>query len=153
MALSDSALYQRHRANLQALLDACAQVGVRGIICFGMGVTMREGNREYFYQQLDRLFPGMRAQYIRKFALQYELSSDRADMLMQLLQISVSAMGSNTGSMRILPICVSLRQEPLKQPVLAYYSTIKEQPMIYLRSVQMNITPGAYPFNCPRFGS
>lgn len=72
------------RANLQALLDACAQVGIRGIICFGMGVTMREGNREYFYQQLDRLFPGMRAQYIRKFALQYELSSDRADMLMQL---------------------------------------------------------------------
>lgn len=38
----------------------CIDVKVKGIICFGMGVTLREGNREYFYKQLDYLFPNMK---------------------------------------------------------------------------------------------
>ena len=51
------------RANLQALLECCVDAGVRGILWFGAGVTLRDGNREYFYQQLDRQFPGMKEQY------------------------------------------------------------------------------------------
>ncbi len=26
---------------------------VHGIVCFGMGMTLREGNREYFYEKPD----------------------------------------------------------------------------------------------------
>ena len=70
--------------NVAGLLDLCAQAGVRGVICFGMGLTLREGNREYFYQQLDRLFPGLKEQYARRFGLAYELMSPRNDRLMAL---------------------------------------------------------------------
>ena len=45
---SHFAIY-RHRKNITGLLEMCADAGVRGIICFGMGLTLREGNREYFF--------------------------------------------------------------------------------------------------------
>lgn len=34
--------------NLRGILDYCIRAGVKGIICFGMGVTLRDGDREYF---------------------------------------------------------------------------------------------------------
>jgi len=43
--------------NLRGLLDYCIRAKVRGIVCFGMGTTMREGSREYFYSKLDSIFP------------------------------------------------------------------------------------------------
>ena len=45
--------------NVTAILDECARVGVRGILDFGMGLTLRDGDREYFYAALERQFPGM----------------------------------------------------------------------------------------------
>ena len=38
--------------NISGILDYCVEAKVKGIICFGMGMTLRNGNREYFYQQL-----------------------------------------------------------------------------------------------------
>ena len=63
--------------NLAGILDYCAQAGVKGIVCFGMGLTLRDGNREYFYRQLDRLFPGMKERYIRTYGNSYQLPSPR----------------------------------------------------------------------------
>ena len=51
--------------NIRQILEACARVKVKGIICFDMGVTLREGDREYFYAALDRHFPGLKERYIR----------------------------------------------------------------------------------------
>ena len=65
------------RENLAGILDYCTQAGVKGIVCFGMGLTLRDGNREYFYRQLDRLFPGMKERYIRTYGNSYELPSPR----------------------------------------------------------------------------
>ncbi|MGN0718663.1 MAG: SPL family radical SAM protein [Anaerovoracaceae bacterium] len=62
-------------ANLQALLECCVDAGVRGILWFGAGVTLRDGNREYFYQQLDRQFPGMKEQYRKEFGNSYVAAS------------------------------------------------------------------------------
>ncbi len=70
--------------NIRGILNACAEAGVLGVICFGMGLTLREGNREYFYEQLDRHFPGMKEQYIRAYGIQYELQSPRNSRLMEL---------------------------------------------------------------------
>ena len=64
--------------NILAIVDACAEAGVKGIINFGMGVTLREGNREYFYAQLDRYFPGLKQRYIRAYGNAYELPSPPA---------------------------------------------------------------------------
>ena len=70
--------------NVRGVLDRCAEAKVRGVICFGMGLTLREGNREYFYAQLDRLFPGLKERYIRLYGDRYVVSSPRNDELMRL---------------------------------------------------------------------
>jgi DNA repair photolyase len=61
--------------NLRGLLGYCADAGVRGIIGFGFGVTLREGDREYFYSKLDEHFPGMKQKYINAFGNSYVCNS------------------------------------------------------------------------------
>lgn len=70
--------------NIRGVLEYCIEAEVYGIICFGMGMTLREGNREYFYSQLDRLFPHLKEKYIRTYGTQYQISSPRNDMLMKI---------------------------------------------------------------------
>ncbi len=70
--------------NIRGLLRLCVENGVHGVISFGMGLTLREGDREYFYAQLDRLFPGLKQRYIDTFGLSYVCSSPRNDRLMGL---------------------------------------------------------------------
>lgn len=70
--------------NISGILDMCAEAKVYGVICFGMGLTLREGNREYFYEQLDRLFPGLKEQYIRTYGDQYMIESGNSQKLMRL---------------------------------------------------------------------
>lgn len=71
--------------NLRSLIDMCIQAKVHGILCFGIGLTLREGNREYFYQKLDEHFPGMKEKYIKKFGSSYECMSDNNQKLMNIL--------------------------------------------------------------------
>ena len=74
------------RENIEGILDYCIQAKVHGIISFGMGVTLREGNRENFYAALDKHFPGMRERYHRKYGYSYEVQSDRHGELMVLFK-------------------------------------------------------------------
>ena len=70
--------------NIRRILDMCVEAKVRGIICFGMGLTLREGNREYFYRQLDKSFPGLKERYIREYGNQYVINSPKSAELMRL---------------------------------------------------------------------
>lgn len=70
--------------NFKGLLDMCFDAGVRGIVCYGIGLTLRDGNREYFYAQLDRYFPGIKEKYIRRYGNSYECLSDNNETLMKL---------------------------------------------------------------------
>ena len=79
--------------NVSAILDECVRVGVRGILDFGMGLTLRDGDREYFYAALDRHFPGMKERYIARYGNAYELPSPRAEELTQLFQKFCQANG------------------------------------------------------------
>lgn len=72
------------RENVRKIVGFCADAGVKGIINFGMGLTLREGNREYFYAQLDRKFPGLKQRYIRTYGNTYELPSPREEELLAL---------------------------------------------------------------------
>ena len=67
--------------NVTAILNECARVGVKGVIDFGMGLTLREGDREYYYAALDRHFPGMKERYIARYGNAYELPSPNAKKL------------------------------------------------------------------------
>ena len=72
--------------NITAILNECVRVGVKGIINFGMGLTLREGDREYYYAALDRHFPGMKEQYIKQYGNAYDLPSPNAKELMGIFQ-------------------------------------------------------------------
>lgn len=70
--------------NIRPILNECVRVGVKGIICFDMGLTLREGDREYFYEALDKHFPGMKERYIRRYGNAYELPSPDSKELMRM---------------------------------------------------------------------
>lgn len=70
--------------NLKGILDYCIDAEVFGIICFGMGLTLRDGSREYFYKNLDKHFSGLRQTYQIKYGLNYELKSDNNKKLMEI---------------------------------------------------------------------
>lgn len=72
--------------NILSILRACAQVQVKGILCFDMGLTLREGDREYYYAALDRHFPGLKERYIRSYGNAYELPSPNREQLMSLFE-------------------------------------------------------------------
>ena len=79
--------------NLNGILDYCENAGVHGVICFGMGVTLRSGSREYFYQQLDRNFPGVKEKYIHCYGNSYLLDSPNSKELMQQFHTRCEAAG------------------------------------------------------------
>ena len=68
--------------NLCGLLDYCIGSKVKGILNFGIGLTLRDGNREYFYKKLDEHFAGLKNRYIREFGNRYEISSPKNNELM-----------------------------------------------------------------------
>lgn len=74
------------KENIEGILKYCVEAEVKGILCFGMGVTLREGSREYFYEKLDEQFPGLRMKYHEKYGYAYEINSDHNKELMQLLR-------------------------------------------------------------------
>ncbi len=71
--------------NLRGLLNYCYEANVKGIIAYGFGLTLREGNREYFYSKLDENFAGIKERYIAKYGMSYECMSDNSSRLMQIL--------------------------------------------------------------------
>ena len=79
------------KENVEGIVDLCARAGVHSIICFGIGVTMREGNREYFYNALDRLatrdaqFSGMKERYQKTYGYSYAINSPHNNELMNHL--------------------------------------------------------------------
>ena len=72
--------------NLRGLLDYCVRAKVRGVVCFCFGMTLREGNREYYYNKLDEHFPGVKQRYIRAFGNSYECLSPNNAILMDILR-------------------------------------------------------------------
>jgi DNA repair photolyase len=70
--------------NLIGILNYCIEAKVYGIICFEMGLTLREGDREYFYKNLDKHFPGLKEKYQKKYVNNYILTSDNNKELMKI---------------------------------------------------------------------
>ena len=86
------------RENVEGLLDYCIRAKVYGIMKFGIGVTLRDGDRQYFYAQLDRQFPGMKERYQRAYGNQYELPSKEQEELLQLIRYTCAQNGIVNGA-------------------------------------------------------
>ncbi|PXV86675.1 DNA repair photolyase [Lachnotalea glycerini] len=72
------------KENVERVLNYCIEAKTYGIICFGMGLTLRNGNREYFYQKLEKHFPGLKERYIKTYGNSYEINSPNNKELMEL---------------------------------------------------------------------
>ena len=70
--------------NIISIVDMAHRAGVYGIITFGMGLTLRDGDREYYYDALDRNFPGLKQKYIRNYGNNYEIPSPKCRELWKL---------------------------------------------------------------------
>lgn len=63
--------------NIEGIINYCVEAKVYGIICFGMGLTLRDGNREYFYKKLDELFPNLSNKYKKLYGNNYIVNSTK----------------------------------------------------------------------------
>lgn len=72
--------------NLRGILGYCKDAGVKGIIKFDFGVTLREGDREYLYAAFDRHFPGMKERYIHTYGNAYQVGSPNRAKLMKIFR-------------------------------------------------------------------
>jgi len=79
--------------NIRAIMEECVRVGVKGVICFGMGLTLREGDREYYYAALDKHFPGLKKKYIERYGNAYNLPSPNERQLFKIFHEICSANG------------------------------------------------------------
>lgn len=70
--------------NILGIVELAAHAGSVGIISFGIGMTLRDGDRQYYYNALDRHFPGLRGEYIRRYGNSYEISSPNGGRLWSL---------------------------------------------------------------------
>lgn len=70
--------------NIRGIVERCADAGVKGIIQYGMGLTLRDGSREFFYANLDKKFPGLKERYIRTYGAAYNVPSPREKELLPL---------------------------------------------------------------------
>ncbi len=53
--------------NIQGILSYCKEANVKGILTFGMGMTLRFKNREYYYKKLDEHFPNLKRESMKKY--------------------------------------------------------------------------------------
>ncbi|ERJ13269.1 SPL family radical SAM protein [Haloplasma contractile] len=91
------------KENLLGILNYCIEAKVYGIICFGFGLTLREGNREYFYEKLDQYFPGLKKRYQHRYGNSYEVMSDHNSALLRIFHDECRKYGIITDHQEIFP--------------------------------------------------
>lgn len=79
--------------NIRTILDYCIDAGVKGIVCFNIGMTLRKGDREYYYKALDRHFPGLSREYQKRYGNAYEVNSPDNAWLMELFHTTCERYG------------------------------------------------------------
>ena len=70
--------------NIRGVMDYAVRAKVYGVLNFGMGVTLRDGDRQYFYEKLEQHFPGLRRKYIENYGNAYEVDSPSGKKLMSV---------------------------------------------------------------------
>lgn len=98
--------------NLRGILQYCFAAQVQAILCLGFGMTLREGNREHYYRMLDRHFPGLKQQYIRRYGDAYGCTSPNNGRLMAILRRECQARGILVGTDEVFRYLQTFEQKP-----------------------------------------
>lgn len=72
--------------NIMGILNYCKEAHVKGIITFGIGMTLRYGSREYYYKKLDEHFPGLKKEYMKKYGVSYGVKSPNNQKLTRIIR-------------------------------------------------------------------
>lgn len=78
--------------NVLSVVDSAARAGARFVYA-AFGVTMRDGQREYFLNGLDRVFPGEGERYRKKYGSRYYCASPRAGELWEIFSARCRELG------------------------------------------------------------
>jgi DNA repair photolyase len=81
--------------NIAGIIRRAALSGAKYIIA-AMGMTLREGQREYFYAALDRSFPGLKERYMKKYGSSYSCSVPNHNELSNLFRTECGKYGIAT---------------------------------------------------------
>jgi len=87
--------------NLRGILKYCKDAGVYAVLLFGVGMTLREGNREYYYSKLDEHFPGLREKYEKKYRDSYSISCPKGKSLMRFVYDECQRLGIMCGTKKV----------------------------------------------------
>lgn len=80
--------------NIVGLMEICVRAGVKGVVTFnGLGLTLRDGDRQYYYRKLDEHFPGLKRRYMQTYGNAYELPVPDSDRLMGIVRESCDRNG------------------------------------------------------------
>lgn len=72
--------------NIKGILDYCIEAKAYGILYFDIGMTLRDGDRQYYYRKLDEHFPGLKNIYIKEFGSAYQVPSPKRKQLNELIK-------------------------------------------------------------------
>ena len=99
------------KQNIEGILNYCVQAKVYGIICFGMGLTLRSGNREYFYKQLDKHFPNLSKKYKKIYGDSYVVGSKNNDEIMKFFYSECKKYGIETDINKLFEYCSTFEEK------------------------------------------
>ena len=94
IAIHDGARPLAPQQVLEEVVERAAEAGA-SFVYPALGVTMREGQREYFLQGLEDAFPGqgLRARYLRRYGDRYWCASPRARRLWEVFSRRCGQLG------------------------------------------------------------
>jgi DNA repair photolyase len=94
--------------NIVTIVRRAKEYGASYILpAFSM--TLRDRQRAYYYDQLDRLFPGLRPQYERCFGERYSASANNAQRLEQAFRAETARLGLATAVPKYEPVAEQLK--------------------------------------------
>jgi DNA repair photolyase len=102
--------------NIRALVETTAAAGGR-YVYLETGVTLRTNQRDYYYERLDELFPGLRAEYEKTFGDRYRCTTPRHKAIRAVL----AAECGKHGLLYKLPDILRAQSEPYEQPQLRLF--------------------------------
>lgn len=91
--------------NILGILDYCKKAKVAGLLAFGVGMTLRDGNREYYYKKLEEHFPGLKQKYMRIYGLSYGITSPNSQKLAGIIEKFCKDNGIIYGEKEIFKFC------------------------------------------------
>lgn len=104
--------------NINSIIDYCIESDVKGILCYEMGMTLREGNREYFYSKLDEYFPGLKEKYIRDYGNDYSIPSPNNKKLMGIFKKRTAESGILNNFNEIFPYLYDFPQDSYQSKLI-----------------------------------